>query len=201
MSELHGYNLEGQHDIDELNKSGQLDLEVRRIQAGEEAKKKAEADTYGTVKLLRDTNGDGTMDEAVVWADRLPPCYGLVPANGGIVIACAPDIVFLKDTDGDDRPDARENPLHGLRHRRARARHQRPDLGTGRMDLLRTRLAGRHHHRSPPRQTRRPARERLPHPCRRHRDRTGQRQHAHLRMTFTGKATDSSPRRHIPVSS
>lgn len=108
VSELHGYNLEGQHDIDELNKTGQLDLEVRRIQAGEEAKKKAEAGTYGTVKLLRDTNGDGTMDEAVVWADRLPPCYGLVPANGGIVIACAPDIVFLKDTDGDDRPDARE---------------------------------------------------------------------------------------------
>jgi putative membrane-bound dehydrogenase-like protein len=108
VSELHGYNLEGQHDIDELNKTGQLDLEVRRIQAGEEARKKAEAGTYGTVKLLRDTNGDGTMDEAVVWADRLPPCYGLVPANGGIVIACAPDIVFLKDTDGDDRPDARE---------------------------------------------------------------------------------------------
>jgi hypothetical protein len=48
---LHGYNVEGQHDIDELNKSGQLDLEVRRIQASEEAKKKAEAETYGTVKL------------------------------------------------------------------------------------------------------------------------------------------------------
>jgi putative membrane-bound dehydrogenase-like protein len=108
VSELHGYNLEGQIDIDELNQTGQLDLEVRRIQASESAKKQAEAGTHGTVKLLRDTNGDGTMDEAVVWADRLPPCYGLVPANGGILVACAPDIVFLKDTDGDDRPDVRE---------------------------------------------------------------------------------------------
>jgi hypothetical protein len=55
VCELHGYNVEGQYDIDELNKSGQLDLEVRRIQASEEAKKKAEAETYGTVKLLRDS--------------------------------------------------------------------------------------------------------------------------------------------------
>jgi hypothetical protein len=77
VCELHGYNVEGQHDIDELNKSGQLDLEVRRIQASEEAKKKAEAETYGTVKLLRDTDGDGVMDKAIVWADRLPPCYGI----------------------------------------------------------------------------------------------------------------------------
>ncbi len=108
VSEMHGYNLEGQIDIDELNKTGQLDLEVRRIQASEEAKKQAEAGTYGTVKLLRDHDGDGTMDEAIVWADRLPPCYGVVPANGGILVACAPDILFLKDTDGDNRPDVRE---------------------------------------------------------------------------------------------
>lgn len=31
VCELHGYNLEGQYDIDELNKTGRLDLEVRRI--------------------------------------------------------------------------------------------------------------------------------------------------------------------------
>jgi len=114
VTELHGYNLEGQHDIDELNKSGQLDLEVRRIQASEEAKQKAEAGTSGTVKLLRDQDGDGTMDEAIVWADRLPPCYGLAPARGGIIVACAPEIVFLKDTDGDDRPDVREVLFSGF---------------------------------------------------------------------------------------
>ena len=28
VSELHGYNLEGQLDIEELNKSGQLDTQV-----------------------------------------------------------------------------------------------------------------------------------------------------------------------------
>jgi putative membrane-bound dehydrogenase-like protein len=114
VCELHGYNVEGQYDIDELNKSGQLDLEVRRIQASEEAKKKAEAETYGTVKLLRDTDGDGVMDKAIVWADRLPPCYGIASANGGLIVACAPHIVFLKDSDGDDHADVNEKLFTGF---------------------------------------------------------------------------------------
>src|SRR5438132_4789591 len=62
VCELHGYNLEGQYDVDELNKTGQLDRVVRRIQANERAKKAAEAETYGTIKRLRDTDGDGRMD-------------------------------------------------------------------------------------------------------------------------------------------
>lgn len=114
VCELHGYNVEGQHDIDELNKTGKLDLEVRRIQASEEAKKKAEAETYGTVKLLSDRDGDGVMDKAVVWAERLPPCYGIAAANGGIIVACAPDIMFLKDNDGDDVPDMKEKLFTGF---------------------------------------------------------------------------------------
>lgn len=114
VCELHGYNLEGQYDIDELNKTGQLDMQVRRIQASEPAKKKAEAETYGTVKLLRDTDGDGVMDKAIVWADRLPPCYGIAPGNGGIIVACAPHIVFLKDSDGDDRANVNEKLFTGF---------------------------------------------------------------------------------------
>ncbi len=114
VCELHGYNVEGQYDIDELNKSGQLDLEVRRIQASEAAKKKAEAETYGTVKLLNDTDGDGVMDKAIVWADHLPPCYGIAAANGGLLVACAPHIVFLKDSDGDDKADVNEKLFTGF---------------------------------------------------------------------------------------
>lgn len=114
VCELHGYNVEGQYDIDELNKTGHLDLEVRRIQASEAAKKKAEAETFGTVKLLRDTDGDGVMDKAIVWADRLPPCYGIAAANGGIIVACAPHIVFLKDSDGDDHADVNEKLFTGF---------------------------------------------------------------------------------------
>ena len=59
VSELHGSNLEGLLYIDELNKSGQLDTQVRRVQADEKFKTAALSDTYGVVKLLRDTDGDG----------------------------------------------------------------------------------------------------------------------------------------------
>ena len=108
VTELHGYNVEGQYDIDELNKAGKLDLEVRRIQANEAAKKKAEAENHGTVKLLLDTDGDGVMDKAEVWAERLPLCYGVVPARSGAIVACPPDIVYLADKDGDGRAEVRE---------------------------------------------------------------------------------------------
>src|SRR6185503_15130924 len=68
VSELHGYNLEGQLDIEELNKTGKLDTQVRRVQAEEKFKQAAQGGTYGVIKWLVDTNGDGRMDKAVVWA-------------------------------------------------------------------------------------------------------------------------------------
>ena len=108
VSELHGYNLEGQLEIEELNKTGKLDTQVRRVEADEKFKRAAKAGTYGVVKLLRDSHGDGRLDEAVVWAADLPPAYGLVPARGGVIVACAPDIVYLADRNGDGRPAVRE---------------------------------------------------------------------------------------------
>jgi putative membrane-bound dehydrogenase-like protein len=114
VSELHGYNLEGQLDIEELNKGGQLDTQVRRVQADERFKKAAERGTYGVVKLLRDRDGDGRMDAADVWETNLPPAYGIVSARGGVIVACAPDIVFLADRDGDGRAEVREKLFTGF---------------------------------------------------------------------------------------
>src|SRR5690606_32223380 len=34
--------------------------------------------------------------------------------NGGVLVAMAPDILFLKDTDGDDKYDVKVRVLHGL---------------------------------------------------------------------------------------
>lgn len=114
VSELHGYNLEGQFDIEELNKTGRLDTQVRRISAGPEARQKAAAATHGTVKLLADTDGDGRMDKATVFADRLPGCYGICPARDGIIAVAAPQIVFLADRDGDGVAEVREVLYEGL---------------------------------------------------------------------------------------
>ena len=114
VSELHGYNLEGQLEIEALNRSGILDTKVRRVQAAEKYKRAALPGTYGVVKVLRDTDGDGRMDEAAVLADDLPPVYGLVPSRGGVIAACAPDIVFLADRDRDGQLDEREILFSGF---------------------------------------------------------------------------------------
>jgi putative membrane-bound dehydrogenase-like protein len=114
VCELHGYNLEGQYDIEEWNATGKLDRAVGRFQASEKAKKRAEAETYGTIKLLRDTDGDGRMDQAVVFADRLPPCHGICAARGGIIAACQTQILFLADRDGDGKAEVREVLFEGF---------------------------------------------------------------------------------------
>ena len=114
VSELHGYNLAGQLDIEELNRTGQLDTQVRRVQADEKFKRAAQAGTFGVVKRLRDTNEDGRMDAADLWATDLPPIYGLVPARGGLIVACAPDIVWLADRDDDGKAETREVLFSGF---------------------------------------------------------------------------------------
>ena len=117
VCELHGYNIEGHIDTEELNKTGKLDKTVRRVrwefQGGPIAKAAAKRQT-GTLKLLTDTNSDGLMDKATVWADDLPPCYGIVPANGGIIVTCAPHIMFFADRDGDGEPEVRETLFTGF---------------------------------------------------------------------------------------
>ncbi len=107
--------MEGQYDIEELNKTGQLDREVRRLAAPAAALKKAEQDQTGSVKRLIDTDGDGRMDQAEIWAEDLPACFGVVPARGGVIVLCAPHIIFLADRDQDGLAEVRETLFTGFR--------------------------------------------------------------------------------------
>ena len=115
VTELHGYNREGQYDIEELNKTGKLDKIVRRIPANDKAVRRAEKEQVGTVKRLIDTDGDGLMDRAEIWADELPACMGICPARGGVIVACAPDILYLADRDGDGKAEIREKLYTGFK--------------------------------------------------------------------------------------
>ena len=105
VSELHGYNLEGQLEIEDLNKQGIIDTTVRRIQAADAYKQAAQAGTYGTIKRLSDTNRDGRMDKVEVLADHLSPAYGLCPALGGLIVAGQAEIMFIADRDDDGRAE------------------------------------------------------------------------------------------------
>ncbi len=64
--------------------------------------------------ILEDTNGDGRADKCKTFATGLQNPTGFEFYNGGVLVACAPDLWFLKDTDGDDVADVRERVLHGL---------------------------------------------------------------------------------------
>ena len=59
----------------------------------------------GCVKSLVDTDGDGVMDQSTMFLDGLNYPAGIYAWRDGVIIACAPDIFFARDTDGDGRCD------------------------------------------------------------------------------------------------
>ena len=65
------------------------------------------------VKIIEDTNGDGRADKSTVFADKLSITSGLVFANGGVIVSVAGEFVFLKDTNGDDKADVRQELITG----------------------------------------------------------------------------------------
>ena len=64
--------------------------------------------------ILEDTNSDGRADKRTVFAGDLNNPTGFEFYNGGVLVAEQPNLLFLKDTDGDDRYDTRERVLHGF---------------------------------------------------------------------------------------
>jgi putative membrane-bound dehydrogenase-like protein len=115
VSELHGYNLEGQLEIEDMNKNGVLDTVVQRVQATEKYKKAAEKGTYGTIKRLSDTNGDGIMDKVEIIADHISPVYGICAALGGLIVAGHADIIYILDKDDDGKADVIDTIFTGFK--------------------------------------------------------------------------------------
>jgi putative membrane-bound dehydrogenase-like protein len=68
----------------------------------------------GKVKLLRDTDGDGVMDEAVAFADNLKFPTGVMRWKKGILVTDPPNLLYLEDLDGDGRADTRDTLLTGF---------------------------------------------------------------------------------------
>jgi putative membrane-bound dehydrogenase-like protein len=114
VGQLHGYNLEGYYDIVELNKTGELDREVRRVRVEGPALERARNEAVGVIKLLEDKDGDGHFETATVWADDLPPSYGLVRARDGLIAVCPPEVLYLADLDNDGRAEHREVLFRGF---------------------------------------------------------------------------------------
>jgi putative membrane-bound dehydrogenase-like protein len=66
------------------------------------------------IRLLEDRDGDGRYEHSIHFADDVKFATGVLCYAGGVFVAAAPDILYLKDTDGDGRADLRERIFTGF---------------------------------------------------------------------------------------
>ncbi len=73
-----------------------------------------EPGTQATIRRLEDRDGDGRIEHSTVFATGLSFPSGLAPYKGGLFAMCTPDLLYLKDTDGDGAADERRVVLTGF---------------------------------------------------------------------------------------
>lgn len=62
-------------------------------------------ETRGRIRCLTDMDGDGVFETCHTFAEGLRFPMGITPYKGGLLVAVAPDLVYLEDTDGDGKAD------------------------------------------------------------------------------------------------
>ena len=79
------------------------------------------------IVILTDRDNDGRADESTLFAEGLLVPHSVMPVQGGAYVCSATELLFLADTDGDDRADERRvlfsgfgnadvhHMIHGLR--------------------------------------------------------------------------------------
>jgi putative membrane-bound dehydrogenase-like protein len=68
----------------------------------------------GQVTRLEDRDGDGRFDARTVFLEGLSWPTGIVPYDGGVFIAAAPEIIYAKDTNADGVADVRKVAFTGF---------------------------------------------------------------------------------------
>ncbi len=68
----------------------------------------------GRIKKLTDPDGDGRYHLEAVFADDLNFPTSVLPYKGGILVTDAPDLLYLKDNDGDGVADVKEVMITGF---------------------------------------------------------------------------------------
>ncbi len=68
----------------------------------------------GRVRYLVDEDNDGRYEQSSIFADEIAWPTGVAPYKGGVFVAAAPDIWYLRDTDGDRVADGRRKVFTGF---------------------------------------------------------------------------------------
>ncbi len=68
----------------------------------------------GYVRRLEDSDGDGRFDRSTIFYPDLSWPTGVVPYDGGVFIAVAPEILYAKDTDDDGVADVKKVMFTGF---------------------------------------------------------------------------------------
>ena len=68
----------------------------------------------GRVRLLEDTDGNGVFDKSTVFADGFPWPTAIICFDGGVFVGATPEILYLKDTNGDNVADERKVIFSGF---------------------------------------------------------------------------------------
>lgn len=71
-------------------------------------------DHLGRIRRLTDVDGDGVFDQSTIFVEGLSWPTAVCCWNEGIYVAAAPDILFLRDSNGNGLADAREVIFTGL---------------------------------------------------------------------------------------
>ena len=64
--------------------------------------------------LLTDTDNDGIFDQRKVFAEDLNLASSFMHYRGGMLVAAPPELLWIKDTDGDDVADERKSIMTGF---------------------------------------------------------------------------------------
>ncbi|MGB7345339.1 MAG: PVC-type heme-binding CxxCH protein [Pirellulaceae bacterium] len=71
-------------------------------------------DKISSITLLADTDDDGVYDKRSDFASGLNWPTAIFPFDGGLFVGDAPDLLYLKDTDGDGVADTKKTVLTGF---------------------------------------------------------------------------------------
>ncbi len=77
------------------------------VEAHSYPERRVDGEGKDRIVILADADGDGAFDSRTVFAEGLNLVSGMEVGHGGVWVGAAPELLFIPDRDGDDKPDGK----------------------------------------------------------------------------------------------